>query len=351
MYYQKREHAFNIASKAISNGKVEPVILIDGEEDFLINWFVNALKKKYIAPGFEQADFVIIDGKSREESDIFSACTSYSMLSEKKVVWIKDSKLLTDADFSKKHKEDVDLILDNVQSKNDSCIIVLSATKIDKRIRWIKDIKESAPIYTFGKLERGDLASFVQKRLNRATIDIDNSMLNELIEMTGYYTKESNYNLYQLENDVKKLIAYLGPADNKNIKKVSIKDIEETILGYENKYIFNLINAIYSQNTTKSIELLHNMRDTKVTNIVSGLIANIEFILKLKELVSENKSRIEIKNLLKVADGRIDANMKYLTILEFSVIRSMLINLYDIDYKMKSGKMGAMLGLEMLICG
>ncbi len=352
MYYQKKEHDFNIATKKLREGIEKDVILIEGEEEYLIKWYVNSLKKKYISAGFEEIDYIEIDAASRSEIDIISSIDSYSMMSEKKVIWIKDSKLLTDADYTKSHKEEVELILTNAKLENPGVMIVLSIAKIDKRIKWIKDIKEIVPVYTFGKLERNDLSSFIEKKIRQSSLKIDRSTLNDLIEMTGYYTKESDYNLFQLENDIKKLVAYAMSNSTKRPTPISITsvDLEETILGYENKYIFNLINSIYSKDRTKVIELLHNMRGVKMTNIVSGLIANIEFILKLKELTNEKRSREEMKNILKVADGRIDANAKYLVNLEITKIQKLLVMLYDIEYKMKSGKMDAMLGLQIFAC-
>ena len=65
-------------------------ILMYGVEDYLIDWAVKKVKETFIDPVLEQMDFLAHDGRNVTPAEIVTSCEIFPVLSEKRVVVVKD---------------------------------------------------------------------------------------------------------------------------------------------------------------------------------------------------------------------------------------------------------------------
>jgi DNA polymerase-3 subunit delta len=84
---EKKEHAFKLFSHDIKNEEMPSVLFLYGEEGYLIQWAVESLLKKYVNPGCISLDYVKFQDEGETLSEILDACNTFSMMSERRVVW------------------------------------------------------------------------------------------------------------------------------------------------------------------------------------------------------------------------------------------------------------------------
>lgn len=102
-------------------------------------------------------------------------------------------------------------------------------------------------MYEFDTLSESDLIKFIIKRIKLAGKTCQANVIEEFIENSGYYNKETDYTLYNLENDLKKIIAYA--ADD----EIIMQDVLSVISGSLETYIFALIDSISTEKKVRPI--------------------------------------------------------------------------------------------------
>ena len=85
----KTEHAFQTFHKDLKLGIFPEVIFMHGEEEYLIQWAANSLADKFVDKGMRDIDFVKA-GESEDVDELLAMCDTFSMLSERRIIWAKD---------------------------------------------------------------------------------------------------------------------------------------------------------------------------------------------------------------------------------------------------------------------
>ena len=81
--YKKKQHAFRIFSQDLKEGNLPSVIFMYGSEEYLINWAVGEIAKRFISPGTESIDYVKLSDDCSAD-DLIEAAGMFSMFSEKR---------------------------------------------------------------------------------------------------------------------------------------------------------------------------------------------------------------------------------------------------------------------------
>ena len=83
---KKQTRNFKTFLEELKNGKMGSVVMMYGEEEYLIRWAVNNVKKAFVKPGMEVVDYQVLDEGSAGAEDIVKSCETFSLMSEKRVV-------------------------------------------------------------------------------------------------------------------------------------------------------------------------------------------------------------------------------------------------------------------------
>src|SRR5665648_222766 len=133
------------------------------------------------------------------------------------------------------------------------CQLIIICSELDKKTKIYKEASKHWNEYEFDSLEENDLKKFIEKRFKASGKIIKKSLVAQIVNCSGYYDKESNYNLYNLENDVKKIIHYSQD------QEVETFHITESISGNIETNVYQMIDAISSNKKDEAFELLHDI--------------------------------------------------------------------------------------------
>lgn len=342
--FVKKQHAFRAFSQDLRADSFASVIFMYGPEEYLIDWAVSSLAKRYVSPGAVCLDYVKLSDDC-STTELTEAASTFSMFSEKRVVWAKNFIPLISVNAKGYAASDTEKILDYINNPNDGTILVFSAAEPEAKSELVKTLKKSCTTYFFDKLDYGELAAFAEKRFKAAGMSIDRNTLRYLIDETGYFNKETEYRILNLENDIKKIIAY---SDGEKIRE---EDISATLNGDMDTFVFNFLDAVSSNRKDTAFELLHNILSSgnEVFNIIGILVNHFELMLVVKEFKEEGLSPAIITSKLKVHEFRVKKAMTFADRFTVEKLRSILSQLYETDRNIKTGTLEQGMALELLV--
>lgn len=349
MSYQKMRptRGYQTFISELKKGTAKSVFLFSGEEEYLINWAGNWLMKTYVNPAAKAIDSAVIDGQTADLQQVLESCDTFPMLSKKRVIWVKDFNRLKQVKGLSDH--DTELLQNYLKNPNPSAVLIFSAKEIDVRSKAVKALKKEGSWYSFDQLSENELMSFAHKRFQAANLQISRGDMRFLVQSTGYFNKESTYRLFQFENDLQKIIAHAqGPF-------IRREDIEEMIEGDGDTFIFNLLDGISGNDKKTAFQILHNKlteNSNEAGAIVGAIASQVELMLEIREFLDGNGGRVSASWISKYTgmnEYRIKKAMNYARRYPRRKLQEMLMEIYEVNYRIVSGLLDARTALELYI--
>ena len=319
------------------------VLCFYGAEDFLMDWAVEQVINKYVDESARELDVQMIDGETIQAAEIIGAARAFSMFSDKRVIIIRNYLPM----YRKSSDVDGDALLEFCSQKQDSSIVIfrLESKYTDDLTAYGKKLVKAASSYDFATLERADLKAFINKRIHAAGKLIGHREMDYLIDLSGYYNKNSEYHLNNFDSDLEK-ITNACEGD-----QISVSLIEELLIGKEDKYVFNLVDAIMTGNKTKAMELAETIitEDDGAVPVLGLLTKQFEIMYDSLELSKEGLSISQIAKQTGVNEYRLKKAYQAARKLNIDRIREMLVRAYNIERDFKTGNMDKDVAFEMLL--
>lgn len=349
--WQKKTSApgFREFLRDIKNDSIKNVVFLYGEEQYLIKWGVESLCKKYILPEAKPLDYMVLDGNKSTPMEILNNCNTLPFISEKKIVWVNNFKPLKSySNMMGYGEEGIKQIIQYFEFPAEHTILIISNDEIDGRGKLVKSLKKEYGGYLFDKINDKELRSFALKRFKNAGLSISNKEMNFLIELTGYNQKESNYDLYSFDNDIKKIIAHSKDS-------ITYIDITNNIHGNEDTFVFDLIDSLGKNDKALSLEILHNkMKEEPYGGlaIIGAIISQFELMLEISEILEKNNGTVtsmEISRQIGVHNFRVQKAMNFTKKHSLKDMRRLLNNSYEAYKNIVSGILTPQLAIELFI--
>ena len=264
-----------ILDEKIKSGKIGGIYCLFGEEEYMIDHYINKLTGDGAKSDFDHAVF----DPDNFDIDLFrDIITSYPVLSDYKLALVKNADGIK---FKSGEKEAlVSLLSDHRENMADfACVIFkmksLTETAPDKDKSEKSTAKKSGPSLTGFLKENADLFEFKLNppaSLVKWLIKIAASEQVAISEQNaGYILERCEPKMYPLKSELDKLIRYAKANGRNTIEK---EDIELLIQKKVELEAFELTNAILDKKYGKALESLEKLKHLKEEPVViSGQIA------------------------------------------------------------------------------
>lgn len=324
-------------------GIIGDVFFFYGAEDYLMDWAVSSIIEKYVDKEYGNLDVQYLDGESCTAADIMSAARSFSMFSEKRVIIVPNYLPA----YKKKTDADADALIKFCSEKQGSTVTIFRLdSKYESEINaYGKKLIKAASSYDFAKLNKAELQSFINKRVHAAGKLIGHREMTYLIDLSGYHYKESEYNLAKLDKDLEKICAACeGDTVDNSL-------IEDLLIGEEDKYVFNLVDAIMAGNRSRAMELAEHIirEDDAAMSVLALLCKQFEIMYDSVELSREGYSLSEIAKRTAVNEFRLKKAYQAARSFNSDTLKKILIDIYNIDKDIKTGMIDKDVAFELLI--
>jgi len=265
---------FNTLKNRINNELIDNLYIFYGEEEYLRDYYVSAIKKLVLTEGFEDFNFSNFEGKDLSVEALDDAIESLPVMAEKKLILIRNLEL-------SKMKSQLREYLENTlcDIPEYCCIIFLYTTefKLDMRLKLSKLFEKNALIVNFRFFDEGTLVPWVKKRFEAEGHSISSADASYFINLCGT-------SMISLLNEISKISAY---SLSEEIKRT---DIDLIAIPDKEYIIFDLIDAIANKNYKKAIDHTKNLDEDDIPGAVSLIYKQIRNLYAAKLSQNEHKS-------------------------------------------------------------
>ena len=324
-------------------GITRDVLFFYGAEDYLMDWAVKEIVNKYVDEDSRGLDVKRMDGTAVSAYEIMGEARAFSMFSERRVIIVKDYLPL----YRKSGDPGADELLKFASEKQDTAVVIflLESRYAGDLTAFAKKMIKAAGAYDFARLEKADLKSFINKRVHAGGKMLARRELEFLIDISGYYNRESTYTLTQMDADVGKIVK-AAPGD-----QITAEDIEELLTGDSDKFTFNLVDAVVSGNRAKALavtETIINEEDGAIP-VIALLTKQFEIMYDALELSQQGMSIGQMAKATGVNEFRFKRAWQAAGAYSLSRIRKLLTELYNIDRDIKRGDIDKDTALELFV--
>jgi len=338
--------SYKEVAEDIKNNDLSKLYLFHGDESYLINHYIKEIKNKYISMDFEELNYVQMDEKDFSPDKLINSLETLPFMSDKKLVIVKNSDLFAGKRKSLGEDDEEKLIKYLSNIPDSASLIFVALDSVDARKKIYKEIKKNGKVISFDKLQSGELKKWIEKALKNYSKTMDISDITYFTEILNYFDKNGNQDLYNIENEIKKLVSFVG--ERSIIKK---EDIDAIFVSTSQNNIFKLLDEIEKKNVTKAINILNELinEGEPIIRILSVLSNQIRNLLKTKLLLAQGYSSKLIAQELKihpfVAGKSVDQSRKF----EEKRLRALINASLEFDVMIKLSRIKQQIAAELLI--
>ena len=371
MAYKEEKHAFEQLTEDMKTGDIPAVVVLTGKEEYLVDFYAKRLIDRFVTKESSVLDLTTIERDKATVADIIGSLETMPFMSERKVVFLPEffddkGRMPKPIEKSPTEKKALAEQMEAIDP-NTALLIITAANPADyKAERGLKDSevyktvsrqgrKGTGRVYDFGPLNRRQLSGFIEKRFRSAGKQYSPGLVSSIIRDTDYENRYTDYGLYELDNDLKKIVAYCGEKP-----EITQQDVSEILGTNPEKNVFRMVEALAANRKDEALRLLHYLLQdgTSEMNILAMITEQLEIMLTACEMKDDGTSLADIQKTLaggymgkgkRIADFRTKKALESGNRMGISNIRRALAGAYRVEKDIKNGLMPGRLALEYFI--
>lgn len=330
---------YKSAAREIGKGNVSPLYVCYGTETYLLREFLAFLTQKLIEP--EHRDFAISKYDLAETSldVVLEDAQTLPFMAPKKLIIANNAVFFTGAKESGKVQHQPDKLLEYRKAPSDFSVIVfiVDAEKLDERKKIVKTLKdETVP---FLPMNADNLLQWVNKQAERKSFSFADGAAEQLILYTGG-------GLQTIAAELEKLSLFVGLNGT-----VTGDTVDKLVTRSTEQNVFILIDDIMRLRLNRAFAILYELLKQKEEPVKLVLLIARQFriVLQVKELAKTGLSQQQMASQLGLHPYAVKVAAEQGQKYNAERLEHILAQLAELDYKMKSGKVDKVMGLEMFL--
>ena len=273
---------YNQIIKNLSEDKFSKIYLLMGEETFFIKKICQFFENNFIEDQNKSFNQEIYYGRDISIENVISSCKSFPMMSDKKLVIIKEAQELDI--FKRNNDKKNELLINYLSNVNPSSTLIfcLNNKTLDKRGKLFKSFNESSCILDSSskdnKIYDNQLPKWIESEVKKKKYSISNDALLILTENIGN-------DLEKIDNALNKIYSNI---ESKNISKDDILNL----VGINREYnLFEFQDSLIDRNSLKCGKIMNYFTSNEKKFPIQQLIIYMYgFYSKLLVVKSKNLS-------------------------------------------------------------
>jgi DNA polymerase III subunit delta len=269
--------------ESLTSGKLAPVFLLYGEEDFLVEEATRSVIAAAVPSDAQEFNLDILRGEESDARDIVARASSFPMMSERRAVVVQNVEKLG--------PKDLEILSTYIEQPSKSTCLVLTGGKIDTRKRPYTIVKRTGTAVEFKPLYDDRVPSWIAVRVKKQQHEITQDACRLLAAYVGKSLRE-------LQNELDKIYIFLGSRTS-----ITADDITAVVGMSKELNIFELQKALGSRDLRRSCEIMERMLDAgaSVPFIIVMLTGYFTSLYRLYDLRRRNASQQEMASEARVS--------------------------------------------------
>ncbi|MGD1045656.1 MAG: DNA polymerase III subunit delta [Bacteroidota bacterium] len=313
--------------------KYAQVYLLIGEEDFFSEECVNRVIRDLLTADTKAFNLDVVYGSKADASQVMAHAASFPMMSDRRVVVIKEFDKLLSGDSVK------ELVSAYIARPLESTCLVLLAEKPDFRTKPFIDLKKSGAVFSFNPLYDNQIPAWIAARCKTMGKEAD-------IEACRLMQAYIGNSLRAIQNELDKLFTYLGER-----MRVTPEDVADVVGVSRGFTVFDLQNAIGKKNIGEAMRIVKRMIETGEAPQLSIVMLTRYFHLvwKVQDMLRHNASEAEVLAATRISPYYFKDYAEAARRFSSSQIENSFGILLDADVQLKSTSPDPYHLMEMLV--
>lgn len=294
-----------------------------GEDTYSIKMAVVKIVADFIEQQKSDLNVNTLEAEKLTYENLTDAVLSAPFLGDKKLTIIKN--LIVEKDFAELRKKIIKT-LENLSASSE--VVFIDNGKPDARDGLYKFLGKNAKCKYFGPVSELTLRQFISAKTAEQNIKISNPALSKLTLFVGP-------DLWRLQNEILKLSAYAAAESR---VEIAPEDVDLLVEPNINLKIFDLTDALATQNSTRTIQLLNAFiqNNEDLMMVFNLVVYQFRNILVIKDLLLRHET-----NIAKVAGIHpfvVQKTTQSLRKISFDELASFYRQLEEMDFALKSSR-------------
>lgn len=326
----------------IKKGNIKPIYVCYGTEKQLEVEFIKTLSNQIIQP--QQKDFAMMQYDLHEVSiqDVIEDAETLPFMVERKLIIANNASFLTGKDKSK-IEHDLDRLAAYLASPAEFTVLILQqdAEKLDERKKIVKQLKKMDVLVPFLTMQARETEEWIKDKVKHYNCTIEPDAVNWLMLQVGQ-------RLQQIQMELEKLSLYVGQQG-----VITKQHIEELVPKTTEHNIFLMIDDIVHLRIGKALGTFYELLKQREEPVkITVLIARqFRILLQVHELDKRGYSQQQIASQIGAHPYAVKLARDQARRFNEAQISVILSELAELDYKMKSGRIDKVAGIELFLLG
>lgn len=261
----------------VKAGKVAPIYLLTGEENYYIDILSDFFEENIVEPDFRDFDQNVLYGRDTDMRTVIGYAKQFPMMSERKLVLVKEAQNIDIREW--------DLLASYLENPAERSVLVLCYRnkKLDKRTKVYTAIKKAGVCFERGKLYDSDIPTWIADYVGKNNRAITEKAAFLLFEAIGN-------DLSKLSNELQKLFIL-----TREHETITDSEIERNVGINKDYNIFELQNAISRKDVVRCNKIVNYFSDNPKAGPIPMVVANLYpyFIKVMKYHQLDDKSQFK----------------------------------------------------------
>lgn len=329
------------AVKEIKQGRISPLYLCYGTEKYQIQEFVGLLQDKLVDRDQKDFAMAVFDLAETPIEAVVEEAETLPFLVERKLIVVRDAGLFTAGKEGGKIEHKVEALQTYIGNPAEHSVIVfvVYAEKLDERKKIVKAMKASGTALSFMPLGGGELVQWVVHKVEKRGCRIGKEAAEALIAAGGVH-------MAALAAEADKLCLYAGTGGT-----IDTAAVEQLVARSTEQNVFAMVEHIAALRLEKALGIFYELLKQREEPIkIAALIARqFRIMMQVKELGRQSYSQQQIASQLGLHPYVVKLAGEQARKFEAGRLRDILSELAELDYRMKSGGVDKVLGLELFL--
>lgn len=316
-------------AKDIQDERFSPVYLLYGEEDYLRKQYRDRLVRALADPE-DTMNYHYFEGDHIVAEKLIDLAETLPFLAERRVIVVENSGFFTKAQ---------DKLADYLAEMPDTTVFVFVEKKVEKRGRLFRACKDAGYATEFTVQTEQTLKNWIMGRIQKEGKQITLRALDEFLERTGS-------DMENIAMELEKLFCYTLEKPD-----ITSADVEEICIRQLNNRIFQMVDNVATKRQKAALELYYDLIALKEdpAHILYMIVRQFNLLIQTKQLRKQGYDNKTIGEKLSMKDFAVKKCITQASKFSAEEIRDILAQCADTEESFKTGKMNAMLAVELLI--
>lgn len=313
----------------LKTGQFKQIYLLYGEEAYLKKQYKEKLRDA-MTDAQNTMNYSYYEGKGVNVREVIDLAETLPFFAERRLMILENTGF-----FKNASPELADYIKELPQT---TCMIFVE-NEIDKRGKLYKAVKEKGRVVELQKQDERTLIRWIASNVKKEKKQITEQAVRHFLAKTGT-------DMEQIQSELEKLFCYtLGK------ESITEEDIEAVCTTQITNHIFEMVDAVAGKRQKQALDLYYDLLTLKEPpmRILYLLTRQFRLLEQVKELSQKGYGKKEIAEKTGIHSfvaGKYQEQMKSFTQKE---LRGILEESADIEERVKTGRLGDVMGVELFI--